>query len=146
MLSGGREAIDGAAELAKGAGAKRVVPLKVAGAYHSPLMMSAATRLAEVLEGLDIKQSTIPVVSNATGGPHGDAADIRSDTVRQVTETVRWCQDIEWLKSQGVTEYVECGPGKVLSGLIRRIDKEAAGINVQDCASLEKACEALHCE
>ena len=143
VLSGERKAIDGAAELAKSAGAKRVVPLKVAGAYHSPLMASAATRLGEMLEGVPITKPGLPVVSNATGGPHGDADGIRRDTVRQVTETVRWCEDIEWLKSQGVGQYVECGPGKVLSGLIRRIDKEAVVLNVQDVASLEKACEVL---
>ncbi len=97
VLSGERKAIDGAAELAKSAGAKRVVPLKVAGAYHSPLMASAATRLGEMLEGVPITKPGLPVVSNATGGPHGDADGIRRDTVRQVTERAAVATAARWV-------------------------------------------------
>lgn len=143
VLSGSREGVEQAAPLAKEAGAKLAVPLKVAGAFHSPLMQSAADELAAVLEGIPFSEPSLPVVSNVTGKPHGGAETIRSIMVQQVTSSVLWYQGIDWMKEQGVSEYVECGPGKVLTGLVKRIDKQARLHNIHDQSSLERALEEL---
>ncbi len=100
-------------------------------------MESAAKRLAEVLETVDFKQPTMPIVANVTGLPH-DAANIRETMLKQVTGSVRWQASIEWFQAQGVTEYIECGPGKVLTGLIKRIDSSATLHNINNIVSLEK--------
>ncbi len=142
VLSGPREKTVKAAELAKEAGAKRALPLKVAGAYHSSLMKSAAEKLREALDDTDICEPSLPVISNVTGEPHGDVGDIKRNMVLQVTSTVRWTAGIQHLCGEGVGEIVECGPGRVLSGLIKRIDGTVALCNVQDIPTLEKAvCE-----
>jgi [acyl-carrier-protein] S-malonyltransferase len=143
VLSGPREAIAVAERLAGEAGAKRAVPLNVAGAYHSSLMAPAAEQLDAFLRGVDFAPARIPVASNATGGPHGDADAIREAMVRQVTGTVRWVENVRWLKRIGVEACVECGPGKVLSGLIKRIDSGIALHNISDAATLEKTAAAL---
>jgi [acyl-carrier-protein] S-malonyltransferase len=137
VLSGERANIEKAAELATAAGAKRALPLKVAGAFHSPLMESAATRLAETLATVEFKKPTMPIVANVTGLPH-DVETIRETMLKQVTGSVRWQASIEWFQSQGVTEYIECGPGKVLTGLIKRIDSSATLYNINNISSLEK--------
>ncbi len=138
VLSGERKGIEAAARVAEEAGAKRAILLNVAGAFHSSLMQSAATKLENVLADVDIAAPRIPVVANVTGKPHGTPAEIRRDMVRQVTESVQWLPGIQWLMNAGVTEYVECGPGRVLSGLIRRIDTTATLHSVQDTRTLAK--------
>jgi [acyl-carrier-protein] S-malonyltransferase len=143
VLSGPREGIAVAERLAVEAGAKRVVLLNVAGAYHSSLMAPAAEQLNAFLQDVDLAPAHMPVASNATGGPHGDADAIRDAMVRQVTGTVRWVEDVQWLKSTGVQACVECGPGKVLSGLIKRIDRTLVLHDISDAATLEKAAAAL---
>lgn len=143
VLSGAREAIGRAEALAKAAGVKRVIPLNVAGAFHSPLMQEAAARLREVLAGIPLHPPRIPVVSNVTGEPHRDPESIRKAMVDQVTSSVRWYHGIEWMKGQGVTEYVECGPGKVLTGLVKRIDKDARLHTIQALSSLETVATQL---
>lgn len=144
VLSGDKAGIVEAEKLAQAAGAKKTVPLTVAGAFHSKLMASAASRLEAMLAGVTFGRPGVPVLSNVTGQPHGEPADIKAAMVRQVTSSVQWVSDIEWLKRAGVTEYVECGPGKVLAGLIKRIDKEAATLSIQDAATLDKAVAALN--
>ncbi len=143
VLSGARDAIVKAEGLAKEAGAKRAIPLNVAGAFHSPLMDEAAARLREVLAGIPLKFPEFPVISNVTGKPHSDPESIRAAMVDQVTSSVRWVHGIEWLRSQGVGEYVECGPGKVLTGLVKRIDKEAHLHTIHGLSSLEGVVKAL---
>jgi len=143
VLSGEKSAVDAADRLAKEAGAKMTVVLKVAGAFHSSLMASAARKLEAFLAGVQVSAPRVPVLANATGAPHGSAADIRRDMVRQVTGSVRWISCIEWLKNIGVTQYVECGPGKVLSGLIKRIDPAAVAVGVQDAPTLAKTVETI---
>jgi len=106
-------------------------------------MQSAADELAKVLEGIPFSEPLLPVVSNVTGKPHGEAATIRSTMVQQVTSSVLWYQGIDWMKEQGVSEYVECGPGKVLTGLVKRIDKQARLHNIHDQSSLEKTLQEL---
>ena len=143
VLSGERGGIERAAALATAAGAKRAIVLNVAGAYHSSLMAGAAEKLEEALHSVDISAPSMPVLSNVSGKPHGSADEIRSLMVAQVTSTVRWIDDVEWMKMNGITQYVECGPGKVLTGLIKRIDNTAALNNIQDRQSLQAAVGAL---
>ncbi len=143
VLSGEKARIPEAERLAVEAGAKKTVVLNVAGAFHSSLMASAARRLEAFLAGVAIGSAGVPVVSNVTGVPHGDPESIRRAMVRQVTETVRWTDCVGWFKGQGCSEYVECGPGRVLTGLIKRMDGAAALHNVQDIPTLEKAAAAI---
>ena len=144
VLSGERDRIADAGRVALELGAKRAITLNVAGAYHSSLMSSAAARLEEYLGGVAFQAPKIPVLSNVTGGPHGDdPAGIRRLMVRQVTSSVRWVECVGWLRGRGVTRYVECGPGRVLSGLVKRMDPESAVLNVQDIASLDKTAAAV---
>lgn len=143
VLSGAKKGIEDAAKLATEAGAKRAIVLNVAGAFHSPLMAPAADRLAEVLADIEFASPVVPVISNVTGKPHGEPEDIKTTMLKQVTGSVRWFDGINWLKDNGVTGYVECGPGNVLSGLIKRIDKACTVANIQDIETLDKAVEVI---
>jgi len=143
VLSGRVEGIERAEILAKEAGAKRAIRLNVSGAFHSSLMNSAADRLAEVLAGISFRTPSVPVVSNVTAEPHGTLETIPALMVRQVNSSVRWVESVEWMKAHGVSRYIECGPGKVLSGLVKRIDKEAICLNILDLESLRSSQAAL---
>lgn len=143
VLSGDKDKIAVAEKLAQAAGAKKTVVLGVAGAFHSPLMAPAAGKLEQVLAGMAFQKPATPVVSNVTAKPHGEPAEIKAQMVKQVTSSVQWVGSIETFKQMGVTEYVECGPGKVLAGLIKRIDKDAASVSIQDVPTLDKAVAAL---
>lgn len=143
VLSGERCGIQKAELMAKEAGAKRVIVLNVAGAFHSTLMNSAAVRLREFLDGIEIVPPQVPVIANVTGLPHGSAEEIRETMVKQVTCSVRWHDCVKRLMSDGVTDYIECGPGKVLSGLIKRIDANACICNIQDSETLVKSVECI---
>ncbi len=143
VLSGPKAAVAVGEQLAAGLGARTVV-LNVAGAFHSPLMAPARAQLAELLATLTFRAPTLPVLSNVTGQPHGAPDAIRELMLRQVTESVRWLDCITWCTRQGVARVIELGPGKVLSGLIKRIDKQLAVLNIQDAASLEQTVAALN--
>ncbi len=143
VVSGPRPAVTEARAMAKQAGAKLTQLLDVAGAYHSVLMQPAAEQLHAWLQDLQFGACSVPVLANATAQPHGSPDEIKQAMVAQVTSPVLWQKSIEWLKNSGVTEYVECGPGKVLSGLIKRIDRKARIYNVQDRKSLERTVQAL---
>lgn len=143
VLSGPRDVLAAAEALAKEAGAKRAIPLNVAGAFHSRLMKPAAERLGAFLEGIELSAPQIPVLSNVTGGPHEGPEQIRTRMVEQVTGSVQWVSNISWMQENGVNSYIECGPGKVLRGLVKRIDKQAALHNIQDPASLESTLGSL---
>jgi [acyl-carrier-protein] S-malonyltransferase len=143
ILSGTVEAIGRAEEACRAAGAGKLMRLPVAGAFHSPLMAPAAAAFAEVLAGVSLAEPSAPVACNVTGGFHADAASIRARMVEQITGSVRWIQNVEALRSRGASVFVECGPGRVLTGLVKRIDKTAALHNVADSSSLEAALTAL---
>jgi [acyl-carrier-protein] S-malonyltransferase len=143
VLSGDKDKIGEAEKLAQAAGAKKTVMLPVAGAFHSPLMASASGKLEQVLGGVSVQSATIPVLSNVTGKPHGTPAEIKAQMLKQVTSSVQWVGSIETFKAMGVTEYIECGPGKVLAGLIKRIDKDSTSVSIQDVPTLEKAVAVL---
>ena len=143
VLSGSKTGIQQAEKMAGAAGAKRVVMLNVAGAYHSSFMASAAKRLEQFLQSVPIHSPRIPVISNVTGRPHGAPEDIKREMVRQVTSSVQWVSSIQWMQQQGIQRYIECGPGRVLSGLVKRIHAGAVLLNVQDRSSLDKTLAAL---
>jgi [acyl-carrier-protein] S-malonyltransferase len=143
VISGSLEGIAKAVELAKARGAKRAIPLPVAGAYHSPLMAGAQTRLQAELAGVAFSPASVPVISNVTAQPHGGPAETISRLVEQVTASVRWEESIRFLLAQGFTRFIELGPGTALTGFLRRIDKSALAFNVADAPSLEKTAAAL---
>ena len=137
VISGDKEKIAKAVELAKARGAKRAIPLVVAGAYHSRLMESAKIKVAEALATLPMREPKVPVVSNVSARPAGSIAETKDLLVRQVTSSVRWSESMQWLVSQGFSRFIELGPGNVLSGLMRRIHKDAEMLSVSDSATLE---------
>ena len=143
VISGPADRIPAAVEAAKARGAKKAIPLPVAGAYHSPLMASAQPRLAEALSQVRFQTPRIPVVSNVTALPHGSPETIPSVLVDQVTSSVRWEASMRHLLAQGFTRFIELGPGTALTGFLRRIDKSAQAFNVCDGASLEATVQAL---
>ncbi|WP_281065559.1 ACP S-malonyltransferase [Jiella sonneratiae] len=123
VISGAAAAVARAVALAPEAGAKRAIPLPVSAPFHCSLMAPAAEKMAEALATATIRAPKVPVVSNVTATPTADPAEIRDRLVRQVTGEVRWRESMEYLAGTGVTDLVEIGSGKVLSGLARRIDK-----------------------
>ena len=143
VLSGLKTGVAAAAQKAGELGVKAIV-LNVAGAFHSPLMASARAKLADVIGDVAFNVPKMPVLANVTGAPHSsDPAAIRETMLRQVTESVRWSDCITCAIGAGAKNFVEFGPGKVLSGLIRRIDKGVVTLNVQDVPSLEQAAQAF---
>jgi len=143
VISGETERIAKAVELAKASGAKRAIPLPVAGAYHSPLMAGAQTKLQAELARINISTPMVPVISNVTARPHGAPAEISARLVEQVTSPVLWETSMRGLLAQGFTRFIELGPGTALSGFMKRIDKSVQMLNVADVASLEATVRAL---
>ncbi len=143
VISGEAEKINKACELAKSKGAKRALPLTVAGAYHSPLMASAQPKLQSELSKVSLLAPNVPVISNVTAQPHTSAPEIAARMVEQVTSSVRWEESMRYLLAQGFTRFIELGPGTALSGFMKRIDKSAQMLNVADAASLEATVKAL---
>ena len=123
VISGSKNGIDKACELLKDAGAKRALPLKVGGAFHSPLMQSAKDELQAAIEATNINTPKCPVYQNVDGKAHTDAAEIKANLIAQLTSSVRWTTSVQNMIAAGATEFVECGPGKALQGMIGRIDK-----------------------
>ncbi|MEI6083626.1 MAG: ACP S-malonyltransferase [Verrucomicrobiota bacterium] len=146
VISGDKEKIAKAVELAKARGAKRAIPLLVAGAYHSRLMMTGQQKVAIELAKLPLREPRVPVVANVSARPGGSVAEIKDLLTRQVTSSVRWSESMQWLVAQGFTRFIELGPGSVLSGLMKRIDKSVEIFNVCDCATLDAAVERLTCK
>ncbi|HEV2435329.1 MAG TPA: ACP S-malonyltransferase [Verrucomicrobiae bacterium] len=143
VISGETDKIAKAVELAKAKGAKRAIPLPVAGAYHSPLMASAQPKLKAELEKINISSPVVPVISNVTALPHGRPSGIRERLVEQVTSSVVWEQSLRTLLAQDFTRFIELGPGTALSGFMKRIDKNAQMLNVADVASLGATVKVL---
>jgi [acyl-carrier-protein] S-malonyltransferase len=143
VISGELEKINRACELAKARGAKRALPLAVAGAYHSKLMASAQPKLATALEAALFAAPTVTVISNVTAQPHGTPAEIKARLVEQVTASVLWEASMRCLLAQGFTRFIEFGPGNALSGFMKRIDKSVQMLNVADAASLAATATAL---
>jgi len=131
VISGTNAACERAAELALAMGAMKVVPLAVAGAFHTQIMHPADVILSEVIIGIDLKKPNIPVVSNVDAKPHSDPEEIRAILVKQVLQPVLWETSMQYLLEQGFDTFYEVGPGRVLRGLLRRIDRKAVCHNVE---------------
>lgn len=140
VISGDRDAVQAASVLAGERGAKRVLPLPVSGAFHSPLMKSSAEEMAADLAKARFGSSEIPVYSNVTTQPGEDWASLLQ---RQLESPVRWTESVQQMIADGVTTFVECGSGEVLTGLVRRIDKEKTGLRVLDTATLSETVNKL---
>ena len=144
VLSGSKDAVAQAAEVAKELGIKRAIPLQTAGAFHSPFMAPAREKLAPVLDAIAFHAPQFPVLSNVTGQPHSsDPGAIKALMLEQVTQTTNWAADVKAAKALGCTRFVEFGPGKVLSGLIKKIDAALVTTNVSDLAALDATVAAL---
>ena len=143
VISGAADKMNAACELAKARGAKRALPLNVAGAYHSVLMASAQPKLRDALAKISTMTPTVPVISNVTAQAHATPAEISQRLVEQVTSSVRWEESMRSLLAQGFTRFIELGPGAALSGFMKRIDKGVPVLNVADAASLEATVQAL---
>jgi len=143
VISGEKTGIDKACELAKARGAKRALPLSVAGAYHSRLMASAQPKLRAALAEIPLHLPSVPVISNVTAQPHHTAGEIHAKLVEQVTSSVRWEESMRYLLAQGFTRFIELGPGAALTGFMKRIDKNAVSYNVNNLASLESTVPAI---
>ncbi|QFT32713.1 ACP S-malonyltransferase [Roseibium porphyridii] len=143
VVSGHLAAVERAVEIAKAKGARRAVMLPVSAPFHCSLMAPAADAMAAALASADIKAPTVPLVANVLAAPVSDPADIRDRLVEQVTGTVRWRESITWLAENGVETFVEAGTGKVLTGMVRRIAKEATGIAVNTPEDIDALLEKL---
>lgn len=143
VVSGSQEGVQLVVERVKEIGAKRAIPLEVSGPFHSSLMKAAAKRLGERLSTASFRDAEIPLVANVTAGPVQNGAEIAELLVRQVYSPVLWEDSVGWLISQGVDTFVEIGPGSVLTGLIKKIDKSVRLFNVSGLDSLEQTAAAL---
>ena len=125
VISGSKEGIEKACVAAKEAGAKRALPLPVGGGFHSPMMEPARVELAEAIEGTKFSIPKCPIYQNVTATPTTDVDLIKVNLIAQLTAPVKWTQIVENMVSDGTTDFVECGPGKVLQGLVKKIHRAA---------------------
>jgi [acyl-carrier-protein] S-malonyltransferase len=131
VITGTADAVAKASEACAASGAKRVIQLEVSGGFHSSLMLEASVKLREILNGIPMRDAEIPVISNYTAQPQLQSGVIKENIVKQIHSSVRWEESMRYLRSQGVVNFVEFGPGKVLKGLMRRIDPDAVVSNIE---------------
>ncbi len=132
IISGAKENLAKAADLAKNKGAHRTIPLQVSGAFHTSLMQSAVDGMAEAMATLSFNDPVIPIIANTTAKPLTAAEQIKPELLCQLCSGVQWQRSIEYMVNEGVNTFIEIGPGKVLSGLIKRINKDAKTLNIGD--------------
>jgi len=138
VIAGNKAAVEKACEVAKAKGAKRALPLPVSAPFHSSLLKPASDQLREYLASVDVQVPSIPVINNVDVAVVNEPAKIKDALVRQAAGPVRWVESVQAMAAQGVTHAIECGPGKVLAGLTKRIDGNLIGASVFDPASLEE--------
>jgi len=143
VISGEVEAVGKAEELLAEKGAKRVIPLSVSGAFHSPLMEPAKEELKNTIEAVDFNDAQIPLIANVTADYVKESSEIKAALIKQLDNSVRWVETIELFKADDYEDYVEVGPGRVLKGLMRRIDRSLNAYNVEDEKSLKKTLKKL---
>lgn len=143
VIAGNTEAVDRACEVLKERGAKRAIKLNVSAPFHCGLMMPAQVRLAINLADLEYSDLLFPIVHNVDAAVNEEAANVYDRLTRQVSSPVKWMQSVETLASNGVEKFVEIGPGKVLSGLVRQINRELSYVNIEDSESLSNTLETL---
>ena len=138
VISGATGACERAAERAEQFGASRAIRLTVAGGFHSELMQPAADKLAEVIADVEIREPRLPVIANVDAQPHGSPESIKAKLVAQVTSPVRWCESMQYALAQGAEDFYEIGPGRVLGGLMRRIDRSRRVKSINSVDALAK--------
>jgi len=138
VISGARENLERAIELAKEAGARRVIPLEVSGAFHTPLMEPAARGLAEVIASIDFRNPKIKIVANTSAKVLDTADELRTELLSQLTSGIQWQRSVEFMLAHGVSTFIEIGPGSVLSGLIRRINGDVRTFSIGDSETVQK--------
>ncbi|MFS0778676.1 ACP S-malonyltransferase [Neobacillus sp. 3P2-tot-E-2] len=143
VISGSRKGVELASAKAKEAGAKRAIPLEVSGPFHSSLMKPAASELRQVLDGLDMKDARIPVIANVSANPMTAAEEIKENLIEQLYSPVLWEDSVVKMIDLGVDTFIEIGPGKVLSGLIKKINRSVKTYSISDEESCQSVIEAL---
>lgn len=143
VISGEQSALKAAMELAKIRGAKRVIPLAVSGAFHSPVMLPAAAGLAQAIAKTTVRDAAIPLIGNITAAPLTSADAIREEMAQQIASPVQWVRTIAYLADAGITTFIEIGPGQALTGMVKRIAKGVTTLNIGSVADIEKAISAL---
>ncbi len=139
VISGEQRAINRAGELAKARGAKRVIPLAVSAAFHSPVMQPAAEQMTHVLATAPLTDVTLPIISNIHATPMTSAQEMRTELAQQIAASVQWTRTIEYLAQAGVTIFIEIGPGQALTGMVKRIVKGVTTLNIGSQVEIEKA-------
>lgn len=137
VIGGWRDAVLRAMDMAKARGARRVIPLNVSGAFHSSLMQPAAAGMAEALNAFTFRHPSVPIIANCTGQPLTTGESVRQELLQQVCRPVQWLRSVQYLLSEGVSTFVEIGPGRVLAGLIKSIASNTEIRNIEDVASIE---------
>jgi [acyl-carrier-protein] S-malonyltransferase len=145
VITGEKSAVDKAAESLKEAGVKRCIPLKVSGPFHSELLKNAGEKLAAELAGVNIKTPLVPYVCNVSASYVNDTADVKELLAKQVSSSVRWQQSVELMIKDGVDTFIEMGPGKTLSGFMKKINKDVKVLNIETVDDLDKVVEELSC-
>lgn len=143
VISGTVEGVKQAGELAKEKGAKRVLPLQVSGPFHSELMKPAAEQFTDVLNNISFSNAEVPVVANVTANVETDAKEIETKLIEQLYSPVQWQATVEYMLEQGVDTFIEIGPGKVLSGLVKKVNRRVTTLSVQDTDSCAQAIATL---
>ncbi len=143
VIAGHKNAVDMAISACKEAGAKRAMPLPVSAPFHTQLMQPAGVKLEQALQAIELATPVIPVIQNVYAKSESDPAVIKALLVEQISSPVQWVKCVGAMSERGATHFIECGPGKVLSGLNRRIDKTLTSFNVQSDADFSKALESL---
>ncbi|MBO6137596.1 MAG: ACP S-malonyltransferase [Lachnospiraceae bacterium] len=143
VITGEEKAVAQASKILAGKGVKKIVPLKVSGPFHSELMSGAADKLKAALEEVKVSEPKIPYIANFTASPVTKAEDIKPLLIKQLTGSVRWTESVEYLRSEGVSAFVEIGPGKTLAGFNKRIDRELKTINIEKYEDFKEKLEAI---
>ena len=138
VISGARENLTQAMDLVKAKGTYRAIPLQVSGAFHTPLMQSAVDGMAEIVATLSFHEPVIPIIGNTTAQPLTTAESVKAELLRQLCDCVQWQRSIEYMVNEGVSTFIEIGPGKVLSGLIKRINKDVKTLNIADAPAINE--------
>ena len=136
VISGAKENLAPAADLARDRGAQRTIPLRVSGAFHTPFMQSACDGLSEIIATLSFHQPVIPIIANTTAQPATNVKQVKAELLTQLCQRVQWQPSIEYMINEGVSTFIEIGPGEVLSGLLRRINREAKTVNIGDADAI----------
>lgn len=142
VISGVKANLTKAADLAKARGAHRIIPLQVSGAFHTPLMQSAVDGMSEILATLSFREPLIPIIANTIAQPMTTAEQMKEELLKQLCNSIQWQRSIEYMVDDGVSTFIEIGPGRVLSGLIKRINKNINTLNIGDANAIRNMADS----